>query len=122
MTKTIFALGFIFTMCTTLVAQVTVTNPPAQSGNPVLQWNKLLLQIVRTPGLQPATNHSTRSFAMMHLAIYDAVNTLDATHKGYLSDLVPPPGSISQDAAAIGAAHEILSHLYPTAQAMIDGQ
>jgi len=41
----------------------------AASINPVVQWNSLLLEIVRTPGAQPATIHPTRSFAIMHAAI-----------------------------------------------------
>ena len=47
--------------------------PPTPAVNPVLQWNRILLTIVRTPGAQPPTNHATRSFAIMHAAIYDAV-------------------------------------------------
>ncbi len=50
----------------------------------VVQWNKTLLTIVRTAGAQPATVHPTRSFAIMHAAIYDAVNSIDATHESYL--------------------------------------
>ena len=42
-----------------------------------------LLVIVRTHGAQPATIHPTRSFAMMHAAIYYAVNAIDQTHEPY---------------------------------------
>ena len=56
----------------------------AGSVNPVVQWNKTLLEIVRTPKAQPATIHPTRSFAIMHAAIYDVVNAIDGTHKPYL--------------------------------------
>src|ERR1700751_3216865 len=59
--------------------------------NPVLQWNKILLAIVRTPGAQPATNHATRSFAIMHAAIYDAFNAIDRTHNSYLISLTGVP-------------------------------
>jgi hypothetical protein len=51
-------------------AMAQVTKPVSQ----VVQWNRTLLVIVRTPGAQPATVHPTRSFAIMHAAIYDAVN------------------------------------------------
>src|SRR6202008_335998 len=54
------------------------------SVNPVIEWNRTLLVILRTPGAQPATIHSTRSFAIMHAAIFDAVNAIDGTHKPYL--------------------------------------
>src|SRR5437762_394319 len=43
-----------------------------QSVNPVVQWNRTLLVIVRTHGAQPPTIHPTRSFAILHASIYDA--------------------------------------------------
>jgi PAP2 superfamily len=92
----------------------------AQSVNPVVQWNRTLLVIVRTPGAQPATVHTTRSFAIMHAAIYDAVNVIDGTHKPYLAGLSAVPPSASQDAAAAAAAHEVLLTLYPVFQTALD--
>ena len=56
-----------------LMASLQVHDSAAQSVNQVLQWNRTLLVIVRTPGAQPATVHPTRSFAIMHAAMYDAV-------------------------------------------------
>ena len=44
--------------------------PTADAINVVIQWNRILLAIVRTPGAQPATIHPTRSFAVTHAAIY----------------------------------------------------
>src|ERR1700741_2262391 len=55
----------------------------AQSQNVVVDWNRNLLVIVRTHGAQPATIHPTRSFAMMHAAIYYAVNAIDQTNQPY---------------------------------------
>src|ERR1700738_4916195 len=92
-----------------------------QAVNPVVQWNKNLLAIVRTPGAQPATIHATRSFAIMHSAIYDAVNAIDGTHKPYLVGLRASHFA-SQEAAAAAAAHEVLVKLYPNFQATLDAQ
>ncbi|HYT20657.1 MAG TPA: vanadium-dependent haloperoxidase [Candidatus Polarisedimenticolia bacterium] len=78
--------------------------------------------IVRTAGAQPATIHPTRSFAIMHAAIYDAVNAIDKTHESYLVNLKGVTPSASQDAAAAAAAHEVLLGLYPNFQAMLDAQ
>jgi len=39
-------------------AQVASADPSAPV-NPVVQWNRTLLAIVRTPGAQPATIHPT---------------------------------------------------------------
>src|SRR5438128_6490859 len=80
----------------------------------VLQWNKTLLAIVRTPGAQPATIHPTRSFAIMHAAIYDAVNAIEGSHTPYLIQLTGVSPTTSQEAAASAAAHEVLVSLYPS--------
>ena len=46
----------------------------AESGQPVVDWNRILLSIVNTPGAQPANIQPPRNFAILHAAIYDAVN------------------------------------------------
>ena len=94
----------------------------AQPVNPVVQWNRTLLVIVRTPGAQSPTLHPTRSFAIMHAAIYDAVTAIDGTHEPYAVTLTGTSPNASQDAAAAAAAHEVLVALYPTFQAMLDAQ
>src|SRR5882757_977002 len=94
----------------------------ARSVNPVVQWNKTLLVIVRTPKAQPPTIHPTRSFAILHAAIYDAVNAIDRTHKPYLVQLTEVPRFASQDGAASAAAYAVLITLYPDFQTMLDAQ
>ena len=96
--------------------------PSNQAVNPVIQWNKNLLVIVRTPGAQSPTIHSTHSFAIMHAAIYDAVNTIDRRHKPYLIRLARPEKDASQEAAADAAAHEVLVALYPTFKTSLDAE
>src|ERR1700756_5147663 len=98
-------------------ARAQATKPVSQ----VVQWNQTLLVIVRTPGAQPATIHPTRSFAIMHAAIYDAVNAIDGTHQPYLVRLGASHFA-SQEAAAAAAAHEVLVKLYPSFQATLDAQ
>jgi hypothetical protein len=93
-----------------------------QTPNPVIQWNKNLLVIVRTPGAQSPTIHSTHSFAIMHAAIYDAVNTIDRRHKPYLIRLARPDKDASQNAAADAAAHEVLVALYPAFKTSLDAE
>ncbi len=102
--------------------QQDLQDSAAKPVNPVVQWNKALLVIVRTPGAQPATVHPTRSFAIMHAAIYDAVNAIDRTHKPYLVRLTTVPRFVSRDAAAASAAHEVLVTLYPNFKAFLDDQ
>src|ERR1700687_206766 len=78
--------------------------------------------IVRTPKAQPAAIHPTRSFAIMHAAIYDAVNAIDRNHKPYLVRLTGVSRFASQEAAVDTAAHAILVTLYPNFQTTLDAQ
>src|SRR5947207_6669930 len=91
----------------------------AQPVDPVIEWNRTLLAIVRTPGAQPATIHSTRNFAILHAAIYDAVNNIDPRFSPYLVRLPDVPRSASRIAAADQAAHDVLAFLYPAFQASL---
>jgi len=122
-------------LCASLSTQASVAHAasPAQGDrkladtsthalNPVVQWNKTLLVIVRTPGAQSATVHSTRSFAIMHAAIYDAVNAIDRKHKPYLVTVAEVSPNASQEAAAAAAAHEILIGLYPAFKMSLDAE
>jgi membrane-associated phospholipid phosphatase len=89
------------------------------SGQPVIDWNQLLLSIVNTPGAQPANIQPTRNFAILHAAIYDAVNAIDRTRQPYLI-AVRAPRDASETAAADAAARTALDGLYPSQQTAID--
>ncbi|MEJ7701201.1 MAG: vanadium-dependent haloperoxidase [Pyrinomonadaceae bacterium] len=105
-------------------------NPPGE--NVVLQWNRVLQETLRTPGQHPATIFQTRPYAMMHAAIFDAVNSIDGElHALFNRSSRQPtrfnaslrqPTSFSQEAAAAQAAHDVLVALYPTRQAVFDAE
>src|ERR1700674_1497620 len=99
-----------------------LADTPTHAPNPVVEWNRILLVIVRTPGAQPATVHPTRSFAIMHAAIYDAVNAIDKKHRPYLVTVPDASPNASQEAAAAGAAHEVLVGLYPAFKTTLEGE
>ena len=118
-------------MCASLQAQVTSGSMTGheqphtntnQSVNPVIEWNRTLLVILRTPGAQPATVHSTRSFAILHAAIYDSVNNIGGHFTPYLVRLPDVAPQTSPLAAADQAAHDVLLSLYPTFQPTLDGE
>ena len=90
-----------------------------ESGQPVVDWNQILLSIVNTPGAQPANIQPTRNFAIVHAAIYDAVNSIDRSHEPYLIS-VRAPRDASETAAADAAAHTSLVGLYPAQQSTLD--
>ena len=97
--------------------------PPAGggSGSIVVAWNQELLHIVQTPGAQPATVHPTRSFAILHAAIYDSVVSITKDDPAYLVS-VPAARGARPDAAAAQAGHDTLAALYPMQQAVLDDQ
>jgi membrane-associated phospholipid phosphatase len=129
MSRTLVTLAL---MCASLQAQVTgasiaATAQPsvassAQSVNPVIEWNRTLLVILRTAGAQPPTIHSTRNFAIMHASIFDAVNNIDGTYSPYMVRLTNVSRRASQPAAADQAAHDVLISLYPAFQTTLDAE
>ena len=132
MAKILFALALLcFGLWSpvTVFADVTATNDddhPATSStqpiNPVIEWNRTLLSIVRTPGAQPTTIHSTRNFAILHVAIFDAVNNIDRTFKPYAVRLSHVSRRASSQAAANQAAHDVLVSIYPAFAASLDSE
>ncbi len=97
------------------------TNGSSASGAIVIAWNKELLHIVLTPGAQPATVHPTRSYAILHAAIYDAIVSITRDAPPYLFS-VNAPSTARPDAAAAEAGHDILAALYPRWKAALDQQ
>ena len=78
----------------------------------VLRWNRVLTETILTPGQHPGSIAGARSYAMMHAAIFDAVNSIDGSYTPYLID-VPGTKHASIEAAASRAAHDVLLALYP---------
>src|SRR5207244_12696121 len=71
--------------------------------NGVIEWNRTLLAIVRTPPAQPVTVNSTRNFAILQAAIYDAVNLIEPNLSPYfvrLPDVTTTASKIAHDAHA----------------------
>src|SRR4051794_32577367 len=83
----------------------------------VLRWNDVLLHAVRSDRTPPP--RAARNLAIVHGAVYDAVNAIIHTHTPFLVDL-EPTGTASAEAAAAAAAHRALVALYPGQQANLD--
>jgi hypothetical protein len=90
--------------------------------NPVVEWNRTLLAIVRTPGAQSATIHSTRNFAILHIAMDDAVINVHRKFRPRFIELLFPARPSSEVAAADQAAHDVLVALYPAQRDGLDLQ
>lgn len=83
----------------------------------VLEWNALMLAAVRTDNSGPTL--SSRNLAVLHSAIYDSVNSVLRTHQPYAFQLEAAPGA-SAEAAAVGAAYEVMKVLYQPFSARAD--
>jgi hypothetical protein len=128
MAKRLFTLALVGARLLIPVTGVAVTHDddhPASSTqpvNPAIEWNRTLLSIVRTPGAQPATIHSTRNFAILHAAIFDAVNNIDRDFQPYTVRHPHVSRKASTQAAADQAAHDVLISLYPAFAATLDSE
>jgi hypothetical protein len=98
--------------------------PPAPSGELAYRWNALALDGVRARSLVDAA--AARSYAMMNVAMYDAVWGIQIHFAGRRAHaLVPPNGAPANGdiaAAAAQAAHDVLVALFPELAAAADAQ
>ncbi|GLZ29335.1 hypothetical protein Lesp02_15250 [Lentzea sp. NBRC 105346] len=83
-------------------------------------WNELALAAVRVTRATDAD--AARTYAMLNVAIYDAVNGLTGPARAHA--LIPGPGPRGADprAAAVAAAHDVLVRLDPGRTAVYDTQ
>ena len=87
------------------------------SSDPVLQWNSILLDAIRTEKTPPP--YAARNMAIVHIAIFDAVNAIDGGYEGYATNRSGPKGA-SEAAATAQAAHDTLAALYPDHKTIFD--
>jgi PAP2 superfamily len=99
----------------TCIGASSIANPV--NGNVVTDWNNAALDAIRAGNTSPPI--ASRSLAILHVSIYDAVNGIARTHEPYL---VPSaaPASASRVAAASAAAHDALVNLFPASASIFD--
>ena len=77
------------------------------------EWNSAALDAIRAGHTAPPI--ASRSLAILHVSIYDAVNGIARTHEPYLVQSAVP-ASASREAAASAAAHQALINLFPASR------
>lgn len=87
------------------------------SADVVLDWNVIALKTTAAAPFNPPLE--TRNLAIVHAAIFDAVNSISGESPAYLVRLRSPRGA-SADAAAVAAAHVTLVTLYPEQRSTLD--
>src|SRR4029453_13733991 len=75
------------------------------AADTVLEWNVVAVEGRRVAKFSP--NAQTRALAMVHGAVFDAVNGIEGGYDPYLVQRHAPRWA-SEEAAAAGAAHDVL--------------
>ncbi|MEA5506120.1 CARDB domain-containing protein [Halotia wernerae UHCC 0503] len=103
----------------------------------VLDWNSTLSNAIQTNNIKIENEFAKgnteealglvaldqRNAAILHAAIYDAVNAIDRSHAPYLVNIDPSETvGASPEAAAVGAAYQTLINLYPGEVATFEAQ
>ena len=76
----------------------------------IIDWDEKAVAAGYTAKQGPPPH--SRIVAMVHLAMFEAVNSIDARYRPYRAKLPAEPGA-SREAAAAAAAHYVLVRLYP---------
>jgi PAP2 superfamily len=98
----------------TVLAIILATN--AQAGDAIAAWNQISENAVKA-GKHPLPVTSVE-FAIVQLAIYDAVESIDGRFAPYYTRVPGATGSLS--AAAAKAGHDTLVGLFPAQSAALD--
>ncbi|HJZ56537.1 MAG TPA: hypothetical protein VKE74_16345, partial [Gemmataceae bacterium] len=94
-----------------ILAGPAIAQPPGcPCPNVVLRWNEAALGAIQKERTPPPV--AARNLAIVHVAVYDAVNAVDGTHRPFLVGFERPVDADPSAAAAI-AAHRTLADLYP---------
>jgi len=93
-----------------VLAVSLVSTPSAARADVLLDWNEIAARTV-IPGQSPFAQ--ARLMAIVHLAMFEAVNAVTGEYEPYLSNPITAPPVTSADAAAIAAAYKVLKNYFP---------
>ena len=85
----------LWTVLTICFSVVLVATPAPASE--VLRWNETTMQAIEANGQNPIV--STRTLAMTHAAIHDALNAIDRRYAAYYYEGTPTPAASLSDTA-----------------------
>jgi len=109
MSRTQFRASFLF---------ATVSLFPFMSAADVVtEWNQKAGACLLEAKIYPFAG--TRVMAIVHTAMFDAINSIEGRYTPYKFKVSAPPGS-SADAAGVAAAHAALVQLFPEQKAALD--
>lgn len=100
-----------------LVICLILSFAPAAKADAVGDWNAIASQVISAGG-RPGPS-TLVDFAVVHAAVYDAVQAIDRRYKPY--HVVIPDASGSPVAAAAKAARDVLVNRFPSQTGFIEG-
>ena len=98
---------------------LAVGGVPVAHADIITDWNQITCQTIQADTTMKGPTWSSRNLAMVHSAMYDAVNSIDRGHTAYRVMLATPAGT-SEEAAAAQAAYKTLVTLYPGQKTALD--
>ena len=104
--------------CLITCALIALISQPLLADE-ILDWNKHLFDASVIGGSSPLA--MTRIAALVHAAVFDAVNGIERRYAPIHVASDAPPGA-SRRAAAVQAAYEILVKVYPAQKANLDAK
>jgi hypothetical protein len=99
------------TVCLSMVCSA------ASRSDSITDWNQTAIEVMRDARI--GGNPWSRSLAMMHVAMSDAINSVDGRYARVLAT-GPAVPTASPEAAAVSAARQVLVQLYPSQRARIE--
>ena len=101
-----------------LAAMLTgVLLPAPVRADVIMDWNAKADAIAAQAQIGPFPHG--RTLAMMHVALFEAVNAIEQRYVPYKLKLTAEPG-VSKEAAAAAAGHDVLLAVYPDRRAELD--
>src|SRR5262245_16579862 len=110
--KRILQYGLMFAA----IASALVTK--ANAADSIADWNQIAETAVKVAGHAPPI--AALDFAIVHLAIYDAVESIDGRYQAYHTRVHRACGS--KNAAAAKSAHDVLVALFPDQSTTLDAE
>ena len=100
-----------------LTAAICLETSSRACADVVTDWNRTAMEALKAANVPP--NPLSRSMAMVHVAMSDAVNSVQGRYARYAATFPAAPGA-SAEAAAASAARHMLLRLYPSQKDRIE--
>ena len=120
MNRPIFRPVSVFVLPAVLFWPAGYVHAQSPTLDPVLEWNANMIQATSTATTSGLIQ--SRWAAIVHLSIFDAVNSFTGDAEPYRGIQVSARAGASVEAALIAAAHYALVHLLPDQQSALDTQ